>query len=300
MKTMVKSIALSTALATAFLAFNGISTKAYQKENALYKLKSNILNFDVYSYDYDYNNDSTINVFDVIREKKIDYFNSNVLLTDISMFNSVGAIGDSYTHGDTTNSSGKWVTTGTSWIKTMANRAGVEYGNYGKGGMTCAQYDTTDALAANAHDMYFYAMGINDSEKKYVDTESSVLDHLGIISDIKPDYSKNANTFFGYYGKIVAQMMEHAPNAKHCMILIPIKGGYKEQFNNAIIEIANHFNIPYINPFDDEFFESNVYNNKASGHPTRMGYVGMGLAYERLFSKCVEENSDYFKYSVIN
>ena len=62
MKTMVKSIALSTALATAFLAFNGISTKAYQKENALYKLKSNILNFDVYSYDYDYNNDGTINM----------------------------------------------------------------------------------------------------------------------------------------------------------------------------------------------------------------------------------------------
>ena len=225
---------------------------------------------------------------------------SILLFTDISMFNSVGAIGDSYTHGDCTNSAGSWVTTGVSWIKTMANRAGVEYGNYGKGGLTCAQYDTTDALAANAHDMYFYAMGINDSEKKYVDTESSVLDHLGTISDIKPDYSKNANTFFGYYGKIVAQMMEHAPNAKHCMILIPIKGGYKEQFNNAIIEIANHFNIPYINPFDDEFFESNVYNNKASGHPTRMGYVGMGLAYERLFSKCVEENSDYFKYSVIN
>lgn len=225
---------------------------------------------------------------------------SNLLFTDISMFNSVGAIGDSYTHGDCTNSAGSWVTTGASWIKTMANRAGVEYGNYGQGGMTCAQYDTTDALAANAHDMYFYAMGINDSEKKYVDTESSVLDHLGTISDIKPDYSKNANTFFGYYGKIVAQMMEHAPNAKHCMILIPIKDGYKEQFNNAIIEIANHFNIPYINPFDDEFFESNVYNNKASGHPTRMGYVGMGLAYERLFSKCVNENSDYFKFSVIN
>ena len=248
-----------------------------------------------------YGNDFFLKKSDYDKDKKEDEEVKQPLFTDISMFNSVGAIGDSYTHGDCTNSSGTWVTTGASWIKTMAQRAGVEYGNYGQGGLTCKQYNTNTALNANPHDMYFYAMGINDSEKLYdSDTETIPTDHLGTIDDIKSDYTQNGETFYGYYGKIISQMMEHAPNAKHCMILIPITGGYKEQFNNAIIEIANHFGIPYINPFDDPFFTSDIYNAKASGHPTRMGFVGMGLAYERLFSKVVEKNPAYFKYAVIN
>lgn len=224
----------------------------------------------------------------------------NILLTGIEMFNSFGAIGDSYTAGDTTNSSGTWVNSGTSWVKTIGQRAGITYGNYGQGGMHCKDYNIEPALTASAHDMYFFAMGINDSIKKYDESETTPLDHLGTIDDIKSDYTQNPETFYGCYGKIIAQIMEHAPNARHCMILIPVHDTYTDAFNTAIVEIAEHFEIPYINPFDDPFFYSTVYETKSNGHPTRMGYVGMGFAYERLFAKCVAANPLYFKYAILN
>lgn len=236
------------------------------------------------------------NTTTVFKEEKQD-----ILLTSLDMFNKVGAIGDSYTAGDTTNSSGTWVNSGTSWIKVIANRASINYKNYGQGGRTCKNYDLSEALSDNALDMYFFALGINDSEKLYdPETETIPTDHLGSIDDIHEDWTQNPETFYGCYGKIIQRVMEHAPNARFCLILIPLHETYTEDFNNAIIDMANYFNFPYIDPFDDPFFTSTVYEEKSSGHPTRMGYVGMGFAYERLFSKCVAANPEYFKYSILN
>ena len=43
-----------------------------------------------------------------------------------------------------------------------------------------------------------------------------------------------------------------------------------------------------------------AYNDyKVSGHPTAMGYSMIGLAMERLFSKCVTDNLEYFKFSTV-
>ena len=47
------------------------------------------------------------------------------------------------------------------------------------------------------------------------------------------------------------------------------------------------------------FFSSPLYDTKNFGHPTCATYSGMGLAYERLFSKLVKENVNYFRYATI-
>ena len=212
------------------------------------------------------------------------------------MFNSIGAIGDSYTAGSAKNSNGQWNdVTEQSWIATMAKRSGISFSNYGLGGATTLSYITDklpSVLSAQPNDLYFMALGQNDGNQSLT---------IGDINDIHDDdYTNNPGTFYGCYGKIIAQVMDHAPNAKIVMIKNWISGDKWIPYDNAIETIAEHYNIPCINPFDDDLFSSSIYTNyKPDGHPTAMGYSMMGIAMERLFSKCVLDNPSYFMYSTI-
>lgn len=220
------------------------------------------------------------------------------LMTSLAMFRTFGCVGDSYTHCDAETSTGDWHQVPCPWPKAIANRCGNTSYNYGQGGQTAYSYDDSYVLSADPHDMYFLALGINDSEKRYNEsTETVPTDHLGTISDIKANYTLNPNTFYGCYGRLIAKIMAHAPKAKYVMITIPLRETYTEAFNVAIREIAEYFEIPCIEPYEDPFFSTDIYNTKSGGHPTASGYIGMSYAYERLFSKCVEENPDYFLYT---
>ena len=225
-----------------------------------------------------------------------ELISKNILIAPVNMFYSIGAIGDSYTAGSALSSDGKtWQdVTDLSWIATMGKRAGIYWSNYGKGGATTKSYITDelpDVLKGTAKDLYFIALGINDCLQKLP---------IGTISDIKSNYSENGKSFYGWYGSIIAQIQNHAPKAKIVLVKIWTDGTAKIPYDNAIDKIAKHFELPVINPFDDYFFNSSLYlNNMVSGHPTAMGYSSMGVAMERLFSRCVIENPDYFKYATI-
>lgn len=221
---------------------------------------------------------------------------NNYIYASVNMFGSVGAIGDSYTAASVENSEGKWSdVTDRSWIATLCKRAGVSYNNYGKGGATTLSYikdKLSDVLSAAPDDAYFFALGINDSDR---DLE------LGTIDDIHDDdFTKNADTFYGCYGKIITQVKNHAPKARLIMVKIMTNGPKKPSYDTAIEDIARHYGIPFISPYDDDFFSSEAYNDyKVGGHPTAMGYSMIGLAMERLFSKCVTDNFEYFKFSTV-
>ena len=225
-----------------------------------------------------------------------------MLMTGFGMFQSVAGIGDSYTEGDMVNSGGAWVTkAGVNYLSVIGNRNGCDVKNYGSGGATTKTYQDKqkfeDALSDDPCELYIFALGQNDVNVGMT---------KGTIADIHDDYTENPDTFYGNYGKIIAQIMAHAPNARFIIVGSWINGtssssGIEYQSYNPDIEaIAEHFGFPYINPYDDTFFNSNFYNNnKSSGHPTAMGYCGMGIAMERLFSKCVVSNASYFKYALI-
>lgn len=225
----------------------------------------------------------------------------NPLYCTIGIFNSIGAIGDSYTQGAVYNESGSWVgnATNQTFIATMAKRAGVQtVHNYGVGARSTRTYisdgSINNVLSATADEFYTFCFGINDLEQLGID-------YIGSITDINDtDYTQNADTFYGNYGKIIQMIKEYAPNSK--MVLI---GVYKPDtsskkyslFSAETEKIAEHFGIPYINPFDDDYFSSDFFKNDiVKGHPTRMGYVGAGIAFERLFSECIKNNAEYFKY----
>lgn len=224
-----------------------------------------------------------------------DIFTSNLLTACVNMFYSIGGVGDSYTAGSTLSSDGKWQDlTDLSWIATIAKRAGIYWSNYGKGGATTQSYITDKlpaVLSGQAKDLYFIALGINDTLQNLP---------IGNITDIKTNYAENGQSFYGWYGSIIAQIQLHAPKAKIVLVKIWTPGGAKQPYDDAIVRIAAHFNLPVINPYDDYFFNSSLYlNNMVSGHPTAMTYSSMGLAMERLFSKCVIDNPEYFKFATI-
>lgn len=221
--------------------------------------------------------------------RKADY-----MYCTVSIFNSVGAIGDSYTAGSTKHSDSTWTAEREhSYIATMAKRAGISWSNYGVPGAHTRSYLTAadgmkKVLATSANDFYFLALGIND-------VNALGLSYLGIEDDI----SSGADTFFGNYAKIINQLKGHAPNAKLCMIKPPFKDGDYPQFRDAVEKIAKHYDIPFIDPFNDPALTNVIYTTMSDGHPTLAGYNAMGLAYERLFSKMVEDNVEYFRYATV-
>ena len=69
------------------------------------------------------------------------------------------------------------------------------------------------------------------------------------------------------------------------------------KFNDAIVEIANYFKIPYVVQLSDPFFTSDFYlKNQHYGHPTAICYSAMSKAFDRLICKCVADNQKYFMF----
>lgn len=215
------------------------------------------------------------------------------LYTSLSVFENFGVIGDSFASGEIyVNGQGNDYYN-LSWGQILARQYGVECKNFSAGGLTTRTWLTSEAglpnlLGSNARKIYYLALGIND----YYSLGS---DYLGSISDIKEDFTQNADTFYGNYGKIIGNIKVHAPNAKIVMFTIATLDGVAPQFSEAIINIANHFGIPHIVQRDDEYFLSDFYTSFVKGHPVAITYSGMAQAFARLLDKCMIENYDYFK-----
>lgn len=213
------------------------------------------------------------------------------------LFESIGFIGDSYTGGAVVKEDGTWSTVGNrKWGQLMCNRNSITAHVYGIGGASTRSYITDGlplVLAGDPDDFYMFILGINDNW-------SLGPSYIGSIDDIKPDYTQNPDTFYGNYAKIIEQVMNHSPNAKFVMVKLQTHSNNWADFNTAIAAIAEHYEIPCIDPYDDTFFTSSIYRTMVGGHPTLLGYNGMSLAYERLLSNCFKNNQLYFRYSGIN
>jgi lysophospholipase L1-like esterase len=229
----------------------------------------------------------------VVIELKND---ANVLpFFDLALFNKFGVVGDSFASGQLYFNNEYTENHAVSWGQILARKKGTTCTNYSAGGLSTRTWLTHSkglpALLANpAEDVYYLALGINDYGKlgeSYIGTINDITDHT--------NYNDYGDTFFGNYGRIIEQIRTHAPNAMLVMFTCANTSTVPALFNAAIIQIAEHYGIPYIVQAEDEFFESDVYTNMAGGHPTAIGYAGMACAFERLLTRCVCENIDYFK-----
>ena len=233
-------------------------------------------------------------------ERKVDVEKIlNPVLNTVGIFDSIGAIGDSYTIASAKNSDGTWSNCqNQAYVAVLGKRSDVAYANFGVSAANTRTYQTASGglsavLAAPANDFYFLALGINDV--------SLGASYIGSVADINDaDYTQNADTFCGNYGKIIAQVKAHAPKAKFCMVKLALRPNTTaDDYCDAVEAIANHYGFPVIDQMDDPYFFSAVWGTKNDSHPTPMGYVGMALAYERLLSKAIMQNPGYFEFSTI-
>ena len=213
--------------------------------------------------------------------------------TNFSLFEKFAVIGDSYASGQIFKHNGSNVTNyNLSWGQILARKHGNSCLNLSKGGLTTETWLTDNQGLQKMKDsdpqqLYILTLGINDVTRGTA---------LGTINDITENYQNNPNTFYGNYGKIIEEILLKAPNSKIIMSTMANNSENYSSFNNAIIEIANHYNIPYIIQYNNDFFNSSYYlNNMVYGHPTSVIYAGMANAIDNLICKCLLDNIEYFE-----
>lgn len=213
----------------------------------------------------------------------------------LSLFEHFGVIGDSYASGELYWDSTHEDRYEISWGQILARKLGTVCTNYSRGGFTTRSYLTDNTkglgyvLSSDPENIYYLALGIND----YYNLGESYLGSLTDITD-HTSYADYPDTFYGNYGKIIEQVIAHAPHAKLIMFTTANSNTVPALFNEAIINIANHYGLPYIVQLDDPFFTSPLYTKMVSGHPRAVAYSGMAMAFERLITDAILNNWEYF------
>lgn len=216
-----------------------------------------------------------------------------IKMCTIAMFQKFAVIGDSFASGEIIANGVRGDYYDLSWGQVLARMNGNACINLSVGGLTTRTWLTNEKglqllKSSEPQQLYICALGIND-------VNFLGPDYLGTIGDIKDDYQNNSDTFYGNYGRIISEIKTKASKSKIILSTTQKNTGSFLLFNNAIMEIAQHFGLPYIVQNDDLFFNSDFYlNHMVSAHPVGIVYSGMALAFDRLIEKCMRENIDYF------
>lgn len=170
----------------------------------------------------------------------------------LPVFHHVGCIGDSLASGESvyTDDEGNHFVDlyEHSWGQYLARATGNTYYNFSRGGLTAKTWLATQAEAAfdgtKKCEAYIIGLGHNDSKG----------DVVGASTDINmSDYTQNADTFYGNYGKIIQMIKEHQPKAKIFVLTAVAEGVESGGYNTAVRTIANMFANVYV---------LDLYNNK--------------------------------------
>ena len=213
----------------------------------------------------------------------------NDFTPSFSMFEKFGVIGDSYASGEVAIN-GYIDYYNVSWGQILARMCGNKCINFSSGGLSTKTWLTHEKglnllNSSEPQQLYICALGIND----YTRLGES---YLGTIGDIET----KANSFYGNYAKIIEAVKTKAPNSKIIMLTTTEITDIATKYNNAIINIANHYNIPYLVQNDDPFFATPFYrNNMVNGHPLAIVYSSMAKTFRRMIEKCMYDNLSYFR-----
>ena len=212
---------------------------------------------------------------------------------DMSLFQTVGVIGDSYASGelysDSTNNVGDNYTI--SWLQQLARKFGFTGINFSKGGLSTRSWLTDSrglALlnSSNSCDLILLCLGIND----YYNLGE---EYLGTPADM----DTLADSFYGNYAKIINDVK--TKNEKTRMIIFTIANPQKtdliNKFNDAIKNIATKFRIPCADENSYDYFTSDLFSkNMIGGHPIAVNYNGMGVTINDMISDTMQSNQYYF------
>lgn len=200
-----------------------------------------------------------------------------------SIFRTIGCIGDSLSSGEFESTNPEMTQKGYhdyfeySWGQFIARAAGCKVYNFSRGGMTAKEYWESFAEKNGFWDpeklcqAYIIALGVNDIFNSGME--------LGSVADIdREDWNKNANTFCGYYARIIQRLKSMQPQARFFLMTTPPGRGDKkgDELAKLINELAEFFDYTYVldlhkyAPVYDEEFKKKFY---LGGHLNPMGYV---------------------------
>lgn len=225
--------------------------------------------------------------------------------TTVALFKSIAVVGDSYSSGAIYGVSGavEGRHDGMAWLNIMARRNGIQStGLYATPSQNTTKFlDPTDSrynsyglgalLSDTAKDLYFIMLGIN-AEPDGVG--------VGTVEDCNVDWTQNATSFCGNIGKIIGNIKTHAPKAKIvCIVANMLFSNLNPATNSekraAIIAAAEFYGVAWMEAADNPFFSSTFYVSQLhTNHPVGTTYAGMAVAFEKLFSACVQGNPSYF------
>lgn len=202
-----------------------------------------------------------------------------------AIFRTIGCIGDSLSSGEFESTDPEKTKKGYhdyfeySWGQYIARAAGCKVYNFSKGGMTAKQYWESFAESNDFWNpdklcqAYIIALGVNDlfGQKQ----------ELGSVSDIdRDDFGKNAETFCGYYARIIQRLKSMQPQARFFLMTMPRGRDNGEEIieNHAKLlhELAKFFDYTYVidfakyAPIYDAEFKKKFY---LGGHMNPMGYM---------------------------
>lgn len=254
----------------------------------------------------------------------IQYFTYEAppVFASLSMFPNWAMTGCSWDAGSIYNTSAGHVThAGLGWAENIARQTGTTVHNYAIGGTSIRTWFNYENSTQDAHSfkalindtsqplyiLIFGGVNDRDSEIGFVVNDSSYSSttpstttyYIGSLADIntRNDYHTYPCTFYGYYGRVIEMIQEHAPN---CRIVISspntkmIGNNICEALETACEEIADYYNLPFMDIKKDPYYQ--IYVSKLiSDHPTAPTYSGWGMAIDRLFGKCVEDYYEYFR-----
>lgn len=213
-----------------------------------------------------------------------------------AIFRTVACIGDSLSSGefeamDAEGNKSYHDLYEFSWGQFLARDCGCKVYNFSRGGMTASEYWNGYARENGFWDedklcqAYIIALGVNDL--------FGLKQELGTVADIDDeDYNKNADTFAGYYGRIIQRIKSMQPHARFFLVTAPSDYAEGDPVKAAHAELmhamAEKFDHTYVidlykyAPTHDDEFKRRFY---LYGHLNPMGY--------RLTATMIESYIDY-------
>lgn len=234
-----------------------------------------------------------------LAENRVNYKDMELF----NAFDTVGCIGDSLASGEcVSNETGSVAYHDMyrySWGQYMARATGNTYYNFSSGGLTTRTWLTSDYAAQavdGSHECKCYIIGLGQNDQiadgRHVE--------VGAISDINDaDYTQNADTYYGNYGRIIQTLKEHSPKVKFFLLTNPIETERVKPYNAAVRAIAGRFDncycIDLANDYADDYKSGIIAASQRHGHYNAVGYSCMARLLLEALNKYMYDHQKEFQ-----
>lgn len=244
-----------------------------------------------------------------IDEKPLDNIVQNGGFCGI--FRTIACIGDSLSSGEfesCVNGEVGWRDYyDYSWGQFIARDTGSRVYNFSRGGMTAKEYCESFATDNDFWNIekrcraYIIALGVNDISRVMEGNYD-----FGSIEDIdKENCENNADTFVGWYARIIQRYQKNQPKAKFFLMTMPKdkqdtdeRESMYMRHNDMMYQLAEFFDNCYVldlfkyGPEYNEEFKNHFY---LAGHLNAAGYRLTALMVESYIDYIIRHNTEDFK-----